>query len=105
MLLFLVASFETISNALSSFIHLINALIKEVLHFSPPSSGTVRTLTINDYLLHSGFHLYKGEQIIILFYNLARNQRYWKIDPNIFYPERFLNEDQEPLSICIYSFW
>jgi cytochrome P450 len=39
--------------------------------------------------------LYKDEQITIPFYNLARDQRYWKVDPNIFYPERFLNEDKD----------
>jgi len=72
-----------------------DAVIKEVLRYSPPTNGTVRTLTIDDRLPKIGFHLYKGDQITISFYNLARDERYWKVDPNIFYPKRFLNEDQD----------
>ncbi|CAF1646490.1 unnamed protein product, partial [Didymodactylos carnosus] len=29
------------------------------------------------------------------FYSLARDKRYWKIDPDLFYPERFQNEDKD----------
>lgn len=73
----------------------LDAVIKEVLRYSPLSNGTVRTLTIDDRLPKMSYQLHKGEQITIPFYNLARDQRYWKVDPNIFYPERFLNEDQD----------
>jgi cytochrome P450 len=43
----------------------LDAVIKEVLRFSPPSNGTVRILTIDDRLPKTGFQLYKDEQITI----------------------------------------
>lgn len=119
-LLFLVATFETTSTALAWFIHLVSkhprvqtklkaelavnsfspehldsflyldAVIREVLRFAPPSNGTVRTVMVDDRVPMSAVQLYKGEQIIIPFYNRARNPRYWKVDPEQFYPERFL---------------
>lgn len=125
MLLFLFAGFETTATALCWFIHLVsknprvqkqlkdelsvtrftpenidslpylNAVVSEVLRFAPPSIGTVRTLTMNDRLPSCGAQLYKGEQVTVSFYNLARDPRYWKVDPNSFYPERFLNEDED----------
>ena len=120
MLLFLVAGFETTSTALAWCIHLLSknprvqsklkaelmdisfsvdrldemvyldAAIREVLRFAPPSNGTVRTLTADDRLPTTGALLHKGEQVTIPFYNLARDTRYWNIDPEQFFPERFL---------------
>jgi cytochrome P450 len=120
MLLFLVAAVETTSTALAWFIHLISknprvqtklkaeladnphsvdrldslvyldAVIREVLRFGAPSDGTVRTLTMDDRLPASGAQLYKGDQVNIPFYSLQWDARYWKIDPELFYPERFL---------------
>ncbi|CAF1439415.1 unnamed protein product, partial [Adineta steineri] len=120
MLLFLVAGFETTSSALAWFIHLmsknprvqtklkaelaensfsvdgldslvyLDAVIREVLRFAPPINSTIRTLTADDRLPTSGAQLYKGDQVSIPFYNLARDPRYWKVDPELFYPERFL---------------
>jgi cytochrome P450 len=68
----------------------LDAVIREVLRFAPPSNGTVRTLTADDRLPTTGALLYKGEQVTIPFYNLARDTRYWKVDPEQFFPERFL---------------
>jgi cytochrome P450 len=78
---------------LDSLVYL-DCVIKEVLRFCPPIIGTLRTLTVDDCLPESGFQLQKGDSILIPFHNLARDTRYWSDDPEIFYPERFLNEDQ-----------
>ena len=73
----------------------LDCVIKEVFRFSPPVNGTVRTVTVNDRLPESGTQLFQGDQILIPFHNLARDARYWSIDPNIFSPERFLGPDKD----------
>jgi cytochrome P450 len=78
---------------LDSLVYL-DAVINEVLRFSLPADGTYRTLTVDDHLPESNVQLYKGDQVCISFYNLARDPRYWSIDPELFYPERFLGEDK-----------
>ena len=128
MVAFLVAGHESISAALSWFIHLISknlrvqqkikdellstgqsndlyvdrldsliyldCVINEVLRFVPPAAGTVRTLTIDDHLPENNVQLHRGDSVLIPFCNLARDRRYWSIDPQLFYPERFLEEDK-----------
>ncbi|UJR10982.1 hypothetical protein I4U23_015167 [Adineta vaga] len=81
---------------LDSLVYL-DCVLKELFRFIPPVPGTVRTLVTNDQLPSTGFHLYKGEQIFISFYGLNRDARYCpgSIDPNQFYPERFLNKMDE----------
>ncbi|CAF4996549.1 unnamed protein product, partial [Rotaria sp. Silwood1] len=78
---------------LQSLIYL-DCVIKEILRYSSPFDSTVRTLVADDRLPHSGVQLYKGDQVIIPFSILALDSRYWSIDPNLFYPERFLGEDK-----------
>lgn len=78
---------------LDSLVYL-DAVIKEVLRFSPPAIGTNRTLMADDRLPQSGVQLYKGDQIHISFYSLAHDPRYWSIDPDLFQPERFLGDDK-----------
>jgi len=78
---------------LDSLVYL-DCVIKELLRYSPPLNGTFRTLTVDDYLPESRTQLFKGDQVHIPFYNLTRDNRLWSIDPDIFYPERFLNEDK-----------
>ncbi|CAF4297120.1 unnamed protein product [Rotaria sp. Silwood2] len=73
----------------------LNCVIQEVLRFSSPAITTFRTVTIDDRLPASGAQLYKGDEIMINIYNLTRDKRYWKIDPNLFYPERFQGEDKD----------
>ncbi len=82
------------TDRLESMVYL-DCVIKEVLRFCPPADGAVRTLTADDRLPESGFQLYKGDSVFIPFHNLARDTRYWSIDPELFYPERFLNEDKD----------
>jgi len=73
----------------------LDFVIKEVLRFCPPADGGIRTLTADDRLPETGFQLYKGNSIFIPFHNLAHDTRYWSIDPELFYPERFLGEDKD----------
>ncbi|CAF2841279.1 unnamed protein product [Rotaria sp. Silwood2] len=78
---------------LDSLVYL-DCVIEEVLRFAPPTSGVTRTLTSDDQLPQSRIKLRKGDQIMITFHNLARDKRYWNIDPELFYPERFQEEDK-----------
>ncbi|CAF5020286.1 unnamed protein product, partial [Rotaria sp. Silwood1] len=78
---------------LDSLVYL-DCVIKEVLRSSSPADGIARTLTADDRLPNSGVQLYKGDQVIIPLAILARDSRYWKVDPELFYPERFLDEDK-----------
>ncbi|CAF4434591.1 unnamed protein product [Rotaria sp. Silwood2] len=80
-------------NQLDSLTYL-DCVINETLRFFPPANGTVRTLTIDDRLPGSGVQLYKGDSVLIPFHNLSHDTRLWSIDPNLFYPERFLGEDK-----------
>ncbi|CAF2670713.1 unnamed protein product [Rotaria sp. Silwood2] len=67
---------------------------KRVLRYSPTIDSTCRSVTVDDCLPKSGTRLYKGDQVLIPTSSLARDRRHWKIDPELFYPERFLNEDK-----------
>lgn len=88
---------------LDSMIYL-DCVIKEVLRFCPPAAGTARTLTCDDRLPNSGMQLYRGDSIFIPFHNLSHDRRYWSIDPNLFYPERFLKEDQNHHPLALIPF-
>ncbi|CAF3604744.1 unnamed protein product [Rotaria sordida] len=72
-----------------------DCVIQEVLRFVPPAISTIRSVTSDDRLPASGAQLYKDDEVIINIYNLTRDKRYWKIDPDLFYPERFQGEDKD----------
>ena len=78
---------------LDSLVYL-DCVINEVLRYIPPATGTIRTLIMNDRLPATDTQLFKGDSVMIPFYNLAHDTRYWSIDPERFYPERFLFEDK-----------
>ncbi|CAF0723292.1 unnamed protein product [Adineta steineri] len=88
---------------LDSLVYL-DCVIKEVLRFCPPVNGSARTLTMDDRLPESGTQLYAGDEVLIPFMNLARDPRYWFIDPELFYPERFLGEDKNHQSHALIPF-
>jgi cytochrome P450 len=75
----------------------LDCVLREVLRFTPPVLGTLRTLIVDDQLPATGAHLNKGDQIFIPFYNFNRDERYCMgpISPNEFHPERFLIETNE----------
>ena len=78
---------------LDSLIYL-DCVINEVFRYTPPVYITARTLTTDDCLPNSGIQLYKDEQVLIPMITLAHDPEHWSYDPEIFYPERFLNEDK-----------
>ncbi|CAF0723310.1 unnamed protein product [Adineta steineri] len=82
----------------------MDCVIKEVLRFCPPVNGSARTLTMDDRLPESGTQLYAGDAVLIPFMNLARDPRYWSVDPELFYPERFLGEDKNHQSHALIPF-
>ncbi|CAF3597985.1 unnamed protein product [Rotaria sp. Silwood1] len=84
---------DSILHRLDSLVYL-DCVVKEILRFSPPLDAAIRTLTMDDHLPNSGIQLYKGDLIIIPICILSRDPRYWSIDPELFYPERFLGEDK-----------
>ncbi|CAF2352715.1 unnamed protein product [Rotaria sp. Silwood2] len=73
----------------------LDCVINEVLRFAPPINGAARKALADDRLPSNGTRVYKGEQIFIPFYNLARDKRYWTYDPDQFYPERYMMEGTE----------
>ena len=72
----------------------LDCVIKELFRFCPVVDVASRTLMKDDRLPVCRAQLQKGDAVIIPIHNLARDSRYWSIDPNLFYPERFLNEDK-----------
>jgi cytochrome P450 len=78
---------------LDSMIYL-DCVLKEVLRLCPLVPSTMRTMASDDRLPESNVHLYKGDHVLIPIYNLTRDTRLWSIDPERFYPERFLDEDK-----------
>jgi cytochrome P450 len=74
----------------------LDCVLSELFRFAPPLHSSLRTLTLDDKLPASGVYLKKGEQLFISIYNLGGDTRYWSgsIDPDQFYPERFMIEDQ-----------
>ena len=82
----------------------LDCVIKEVLRFCPPATGTARTLTVDDQLPNSEIQLYKGDSVYIPFYNLAHDPRHWSIDPEKFDPDRFLHEDRNHHPLALIPF-
>ncbi|CAF1162723.1 unnamed protein product [Rotaria sp. Silwood1] len=79
---------DVILNRLDLLVYL-DCVVKEILRFSPPLDGGARTLTMNDRLPNSGIQLYTSDQIIIPIWILSKDPRYWSIDPELVYSERF----------------
>lgn len=73
----------------------LNAVIYEVLRYAPPFEYNVRSVEADDYLPGTKTHVNKGDEIMISTHALGRDPRYWAIDPNVFYPERYLPENNE----------
>ncbi|UJR11972.1 hypothetical protein I4U23_016150 [Adineta vaga] len=78
---------------LDSLVYL-DCVVNEVFRFCPPLLAAVRTVGIDDVLPESGAQLHEGDEILIPIHNLARDSRLWSIDPDLFYPERFLEADK-----------
>jgi cytochrome P450 len=72
----------------------IDCVMKEVLRCAPIAAGIVRQAIDNDII--NGIEIKKGDIILIAIQNLHQNSNYWKINPKLFYPERFLYQDKYP---------
>lgn len=72
-----------------------DCVLREVFRYFPPAAATTRSLMADDRLPASGVQLRKGDEVFIPFHVLARDKRFWKIDPDLFYPERFQGEDKD----------
>ncbi|CAF1064376.1 unnamed protein product [Rotaria sordida] len=81
---------------LDSFTYL-DCVLREMFRFVPPGFGTLRTLTVDDRLPSTGAELRKGDLVLIGIHNMGRDRRYWSgpVDPDQFYPERFLVEGND----------
>lgn len=80
---------------LESLVYL-DSVLQELFRLTSPVLGTVRTLTTDDQLPVTGFQLSKGDSVMISFYTIARDKRYWsdRYDLNEFHPERFLDDPE-----------
>lgn len=74
----------------------LDCVLRELFRLVSPTLGTVRTLVADDQLPASGAQLKKGDSVMISFYSLARDKRYWTdiYDLNEFHPERFLDDPE-----------
>ena len=72
----------------------VDCVTKEVLRFAPIAAGIVREAIDDDIL--DGYQIRKGDLILIAIQNLHQHPKYWNIDPKLFHPERFLDEDKSP---------
>ncbi|CAF4027560.1 unnamed protein product [Rotaria sordida] len=75
----------------------LDCVLREMFRFVPPGFGTVRILTVDDRLPSTGVELRKGDFVFIAIHNMGRDRRYWQgtVDPDQFYPERFLVEGND----------
>jgi cytochrome P450 len=71
----------------------VDCVLKEVLRYSPVLPTSSRTVTEDTVL--DGVQLRKGDSISIAIQNIHRDPRYWKVDPQLLCPERFLSEDKD----------
>ena len=72
----------------------LDCVINEILRYASPSDGASRSVVVDDRLPNSGVQLHRGDQLILPLSILARDARYWSIDPDLFYPDRFLGDDK-----------
>ena len=85
------------TNDLIDQLQYIDLVIKEILRHSAISDISIRTIVSheNNGLNINGIQLHSGDSIAIAASNLHHDRRYWKIDPSLFYPERFLENDKD----------
>jgi len=88
---------------LDSLVYL-DCVLNEIFRVYPPAAGVSRVLLEDDQLPATGIKLRKGDDILIPLSALARDSRLWKVDPEMFYPERFLNEDKDHAAIALIPF-
>ncbi len=78
-----------------------NAVLNESMRLYPPAWITDRQNVEDDSL--GEFRIKKGTLIGVSFYELHRNEKYWK-NPNDFIPERFLGDQKKQSMQYFYPF-
>ena len=86
-----------LTNEIIDQLQYIDLVIKEILRHSPVSDIIIRTIVCqdNNKIEIGGVSLCPGDSIGVAVSNLQHDQRYWQIDPSLFYPERFLEDDKD----------
>jgi unspecific monooxygenase len=69
------------------------AVVKETLRLNPPVWALPRRAA--EPARFAGFEIRAGTQILVNIYGIHRHPRYW-VDPEAFFPERFLGEAPDP---------
>ena len=72
----------------------VDCVVREVLRHAPVAGAISREATADCMI--DDIPVMKGDTITIAVQNIHRDPRYWNIDPNKFYPERFLQDDKNP---------
>ena len=75
-----------------SELNYVKMCVEEAMRLYPPAWITDRVAIEDDAF--AGFNIEKGTMIGISFYELHRNEKYWK-NPNDFVPERFSEENRK----------
>ena len=86
-----------LTNEIIDQLQYIDLVIKEILRHSPVIDMSIRTIVYqgNNKIDIGGISLCSGDSIAVAVSNLHHDQRYWQIDPSLFYPERFLEDDKD----------
>ncbi|CAM4888671.1 unnamed protein product [Rotaria socialis] len=80
-----------LTNELLEKLQYVDCVVKELLRHAPIFSSTMKTLKQNDEI--DGIKLAKGDTVLVAYYNMHKDKRYWKLDPIQFIPERFFGLD------------
>lgn len=80
----------------------VDCVLKELLRFAPIVNSARRTLTQDDQI--DGIKLKKGDSVLIPLYNLHMDNRYWKLNPHEFIPERFNGVDKNHHPYALLTF-
>jgi cytochrome P450 len=86
-----------LTNEVIDQLQYVDLVIKEIFRHSPIADITMRTIVSqgDNNIQINGINLRPGDSIGIAVSNIHHDQRYWKIDPSLFYPERFLEDDRD----------
>lgn len=75
-------------------LELTERVVKEALRLYPPTQGIVRDCVAEEDEIN-GIRIKKGDTLFVSTWGIHRNPRLWR-DPDVFRPERFLEEDRFP---------
>ncbi len=77
-----------------SKMHYLDCVWKEIFRFTPVTTGVQRCVMQDTTLM--GYPLRAGDEVGISGRAVSRDPRLWKVDPLLFFPERFLEPSLLP---------